>query len=593
MARLALALGLLLSVSTAWGQVPVELRDGERNAMADAYEATVAEDGMLTSLKIGGQEWMEARPDNPRGAYCWIDGPLTMPDVTQPETSVVEAVGEKSKIRYEFNEDSVRWTVENLTDESMLNLIVFAPVIDALLDASGIAVKAPTAWGGKLITFFSGETNIRLTGGTRWPWDKVHQCWEVRVGPKETREVTLEINPASKEQIAQAARTAARADTKPVDPDGPMWDLDALSAPPQTYPAEGFDEDGVRALFYDGPSFQGRPTRVFAWVGLPEVEPGEKVPAMVLVHGGGGTAFASWVRRWTERGYAAISMDTCGCVPSGAYGAWDRHEHGGPPGWGGWGQIDWPREDQWTHQAVSAAILAHSLLRSLSEVDPDRVGLTGISWGGYLASIIAGVDTRYRCAIPVYGCGYTLDMPFSGSVQGLGEEGADRWMRWWDPSVYLKDVTAPICWVTGSNDFAYTFPGLRQSARAVKGPVKLCVRLRMPHGHGDAGEAPEETFTFADTFLKGGDPMAEITGQGREGSEVWCEFTCAVPVVRAELNTTRDTGSWPGRAWLASEANLTDGRVTAALPEGTTVYYINLFDERDLCVSTEHVEIDG
>ena len=37
--------------------------------------------------------------------------------------------------------------------------------------------------------------------------------------------------------------------------------------------------------------------------------------AMVLVHGGGGTAFDAWVRAWVKAGYAAIAMDTCGALP--------------------------------------------------------------------------------------------------------------------------------------------------------------------------------------------------------------------------------------------------------------------------------------
>ena len=56
---------------------------------------------------------------------------------------------------------------------------------------------------------------------------------------------------------------------------------------------------------------------------------------MVLVHGGGGTAEAEWVRIWNARGYAAISMDTCGCVPGGEPGVRPRHEFGGSPGTGG------------------------------------------------------------------------------------------------------------------------------------------------------------------------------------------------------------------------------------------------------------------
>ena len=46
-------------------------------------------------------------------------------------------------------------------------------------------------------------------------------------------------------------------------------------------------------------------------------------------------------------------------------------------------------------------ILAHSLLRSWPRVDPERIGLTGISWGGYLTCIATGVDNRFKFAIPV------------------------------------------------------------------------------------------------------------------------------------------------------------------------------------------------
>ena len=88
-------------------------------------------------------------------------------------------------------------------------------------------------------------------------------------------------------------------------------------------------------------------------------------------------------------------------------------------------------------------------------------------------------------------------------------------MRWWDPSVYLADAPMPILWVTGSNDFAYTLDALQESYSLPKGLRTLCIRLRMPHGHGPAGEAPKEIQVFADSFLKHGEPLARVTGQGR------------------------------------------------------------------------------
>ncbi|MCX6946112.1 MAG: prolyl oligopeptidase family serine peptidase, partial [Opitutales bacterium] len=263
----------------------------------------------------------------------------------------------------------------------------------------------------------------------------------------------------------------------------------------------------------------------------------------------------------------------------------------GPAGWGGFDQIDQPRTDQWTYHAVASALLAHSLLRAQPQVDARRIGLTGISWGGYLTCIIAGVDPRFRFAVPVYGCGFTNEHTFASAVTGLGPERADRWMRWWDPSAYLGAVKMPMLWVTGSNDFAYTFNALQKSYRLPKTPRTLAIRLRMPHGHGPAGEAPKETWDYADSVLKHGVPLARITGQGRDGETVWATYQTKRTIVRAELNITRDLGLWPDRKWDALPATLARGKVTATLPPGVTVYYLNLFDDRDCAVSTEHVEV--
>jgi dipeptidyl aminopeptidase/acylaminoacyl peptidase len=146
--------------------------------------------------------------------------------------------------------------------------------------------------------------------------------------------------------IAGAVLSASAASFAQESPKTP-WDLTRLSEPPKTYPAPDFQAQGVKALFYEGLPYKGNPTRVFAWYGAPVVEAGAKCPAMVLVHGGGGTAFDAWVRLWNQRGYAAIAMDTCGCTPGGENAKHPRHECGGPAGWGGFDQLDDLIEDQW------------------------------------------------------------------------------------------------------------------------------------------------------------------------------------------------------------------------------------------------------
>ena len=73
--------------------------------------------------------------------------------------------------------------------------------------------------------------------------------------------------------------------------------LGELTSPPAVYAAEGFAAEGtIQPLFFDGLPYQGKPTRVFAWLGLPAGRSGQ-VPGVVLVHGGGGTAFKEWVQK--------------------------------------------------------------------------------------------------------------------------------------------------------------------------------------------------------------------------------------------------------------------------------------------------------
>ena len=371
----------------------------------------------------------------------------------------------------------------------------------------------------------------------------------------------------------------------------------ALETVPEVFPADQLQVEGVKAFFYRGLDYQGRPTRVFAYYGVPardEARPDRRFPAMVLIHGGGGTAFDRWVKVWNARGYAAIAMDLCGCVPVGTYGKWERHEHAGPPGWdASFGQLSDPIEEQWTFQAVSAVKLAHSLIRSYPEVDADRVGVTGISWGGYLTCIVAGTDPRFQFAVPVYGCGFLGDnSAWLPAFEKLGHEQATLWLKQWDPSVYLPQVKMPMLWVNGTNDFAYPMDSWQKSYRLPQGTNELCLRVRMPHGHGPAGENPEEIHVFANSKLRQSKPLARVTGQGQTGEQAWAMFQTDVPIVKGELNYTLDTGRWQDRKWdqLPAIVDLAAGRITATIPAGATVFYFNLFDDRDCAVSSPHVE---
>jgi dipeptidyl aminopeptidase/acylaminoacyl peptidase len=153
-----------------------------------------------------------------------------------------------------------------------------------------------------------------------------------------------------------------------------LWNVPQLLATPPAVET-GAPEGLTKPVWYAGESYQGKPTRIFAWLGEPAGGAvSGKHPAVLLVHGGGGKAFQDWARHWAERGYVALAMDTAGQGPDGK-----RHAEGGP------GQDDDIKfkdftnseaKDMWTYHAVAAVLRGHALLASLPQVDAARIGVS-------------------------------------------------------------------------------------------------------------------------------------------------------------------------------------------------------------------------
>lgn len=361
------------------------------------------------------------------------------------------------------------------------------------------------------------------------------------------------------------------------------WDLDALAKVPE---CTWIDSTGpVRSLFYAGEPYQGRPTRVFAYYAVPEKREG-RLPAMVLVHGGGGKAFREWAELWGKRGYAAMAMDLAGHGPDGK-----RLPDGGPDQDDNAKFLDIAKgiREAWPYHAVANVIRAVSLIRSLPEVDADRVGITGVSWGGYLTCIVSGVDERLKVSVPVYGCGFLWeDSAWLPVFAKMPPSDRELWIKTYDPSKYLSGCRMPVLFMNGTNDFAYPLGSYQKSYRLVKGPRTLCVTVNMPHGHAE-GWRPKEIGLFVDSVLKGGKPLAAVGRVERQGTKVMVKYSADVPVKEAVLHYTTDSGPWQKRVWHSKPAELTQGEVRGDLPaDKGVVYFLTLRDERDAVVSTEH-----
>ena len=384
------------------------------------------------------------------------------------------------------------------------------------------------------------------------------------------------------------------------------WDLDALkrTVPTMTWLRR---DQPIHSLTYAGEDFKGRATEVFAFYASPvtlgAAKPGAKFPGVVLIHGGGGTAFADWVQLWAKRGYAAIAMDLSGSRPpepefdadgvakGNAHNASTRTRlpNGGPnqgnaekfDSIGG----DW--SDDWPFHAVASVIRAHTLLRSFPEVDAANTAVTGISWGGYTTCIVASLDDRFKAAVPVYGCGFlhegeSVQKP---SIDKLGERRA-AWVKEYDPGSLLPRCRVPIFFVNGTNDIHYVLDSYMKSYAVVPGEKHMRIEVKMAHSH-PKGWAPKEIGLFIDSKCRAA-PALPVPGKPRiTGDSVVlnCEATTALK--SAQLHYTTDTGLRSQRTWISVPAVITGRTITAPKPpRETNTWFISVVDERDAMVST-------
>ncbi len=401
------------------------------------------------------------------------------------------------------------------------------------------------------------------------------------------------------------------------------WDLARLESPP---PHRWRNQEGpVHSLFYEGETYQGRATEVFAFYASPATvsgaaAPAEGFPGVVLLHGGGGTAFADWALMWAKRGYAAIAMDLAGHetqepvwiendgekTPAHASKPETRTRlPNGGPNQGHEEKFDSitsdDPHDHWPYHAVANAIRAHSLLRRLPGVNAERTAVTGISWGGYTTCLVASVDPRFKAAVPVYGCGFLFEGESvqKAAIDRLGDL-REKWIAWYDPSSHLPNCRVPVLFVNGTNDQHYPLDSYQRSFDLVPHADKqMRVEVNMRHSH-PAGWAPTEIGRFIDSHCAGGKPLPAPGKPVLKDGEVILKCESVTPLKQAALHYTKDSGPRVKRVWQTvaaafSTANLVSGSlirqdariVAPAPPPEANTWFLTVTDEHGAMVSSE------
>lgn len=393
---------------------------------------------------------------------------------------------------------------------------------------------------------------------------------------------------------------AQRKTSKIIDPgfiktENLLWDLKQLSIQPEIQWINQTEK--VHSLLYRSVSYEGKPTQVFAYYSNPDLIQGKtaskkKFPGIVLIHGGGGTAFREWVEKWAAEGYAAIAMDLSGNGKNGqkiAQPGPDQSE------FYKFGKIETgDLKDVWTYHSVASAILAHSFLLNRPEVDPTRTAVTGISWGGYLTCLVASLDNRFKAAVPVYGCAYYDESDiFKQSLAKLSPEGRQKWLQYFDPAVYLPYAQPRFLFVNGNKDKFYNVVPYHKTYRLIPEDRRaVCIIPDMKHSH-DWGWEPHEIGYFFDHVLNENGALPRAAAITRTDSTLSMTYASPVSPWTADFYFTNDTLSLnENRTWIRKKVKINREKSTFSTtipPEGFKYGFFYFKDHRNITSSSEFI----
>ena len=230
------------------------------------------------------------------------------------------------------------------------------------------------------------------------------------------------------------------------------------------------EAEAVRVPLPDGGSIEG-------WVIKPlDMEPGRTYPLVLDVHGGPHGAFlhafrGSYPLALAAQGCAVLQMNPRGSTGWGEDFA--RFLHGGR------GERDLPELLAAVDQVIGQGW-----------VDPDRLGITGYSYGGYMTAWAISQTDRFRAA--VWGAGtanlYThfaysdLNAPRYHEMKGSPWEQRELYLRQ-SPIGYVQQVRTPLLMLHGEADLRCNIAQADEFFTALKYFGNEVVLVRYPGEH--------------------------------------------------------------------------------------------------------------
>ncbi len=344
-----------------------------------------------------------------------------------------------------------------------------------------------------------------------------------------------------------------------------IFDLPVLVATP-LYPRvlKSSEHDGIVTEQVQFHSERDGNTDVEIFAFFSYAKGAHKLPAFIWNPGGLGQASPAFTEPGAKRGYAVLCID----FPQPGY-----RSTGNYPINTGLTLAKDPRQSPIYHGAV-ALLKAVSYLESRPEVDKDRIGMAGSSWGGFFTTLMVGIDGRLKAGACLYGTGnlHIGNAWWDGDSQNgrtpPPPEERERWRTTLDPAFRLPTKNTPIAWFTGTNDRFYLLPSVMMSYEMARGPRHLTLVPNWDHAMS-ARLTDEMYLAWLDVHLKGKQVLPTVTPvkvQNAAGRIVanW-EFDGAVAT--ADLIASYGAaGNWKNRYWHTFPAKIDGHSCHAALP---------------------------
>ena len=378
------------------------------------------------------------------------------------------------------------WTLGVLQQASVWRFRVRDGSAENLLE--GTDLEAAAAMNSDL--FGGAPIRIDVMGDGRWvvfaaPIEGSQELWRVSVDDRRLERLTSDHHHLGRHDLVALPRGGARvaavraSPTEPPDvvvgdlPSGRLGSTPVELERVTDLMGEAWGDIGLVAPEERWHEVDGR--RVQGWFYQSPKSTARRPAAVVVeIHGGPATLYG-WSLMWEWQVLAARGISVYACNPRGSQG------YGQPfltANVGDWG--DGPMKDV---MAGLDSLVADGL------VDPDRMGVTGGSYGGYLTSWIVGHTDRFKAAVTCRSVNDMTSQMLSGDIGGptFGEEsyGVLPWEDWdlyrrHSPLTYAEKVTTPLliqhaeqdlrCTITQAEELFAVLRSLRKTVRLMRVP---------------------------------------------------------------------------------------------------------------------------